>query len=271
MKTVVITGSTRGIGRGLAENFLKKDCRVVISGRSQQAVEQVVAELESEYPGRVAGRHCEITSAADIQSLWNAACEAFGGVDVWINNAGMSIARKPLAEQPVSELEKIVATNLTGLLIANKVVLAEMLKKNHGQIWNMEGFGSTGQSAPGMVAYGATKRALNYVNGSLQKEIKGTNVQVNTLSPGIVVTDLLVGDYDLASDEWRKTKKILNILGDTVETVTPFLVDGVLKTAKSGARVAWLTTGKAFARFLTAGFNKRDLFVEHEAQVQQSV
>ena len=270
MRTVVITGSTRGIGRGLAENFLRKECQVVISGRSAQVVDRVVLELEAAYPGRVAGRACDITAAADVQALWDTAFDAFGSVDVWINNAGMSIARKPLAEQSVADLEAIVATNLTGLLIANKVVLAEMLRKDHGQIWNMEGFGSNGQSAPGMVPYGATKRALNYVNGSLQKEVKGTKVQVNTLSPGIVVTDLLVGDYDLSSDDWRKTKKILNILGDTVETVTPFLVNGVLKADKSGARVAWLTTGKAFARFLTAGFNKRDLFAEYEAQAQQS-
>ena len=265
MKTVVITGSARGIGRGLAENFLKRECRVVVSGRSPEAVEQVVQALEAEHPGRVAGRHCDITSAADVQALWDTARKSFGGVDIWINNAGMSIARKPLAEQAVGDLEKIVATNLTGLLIANKVVLAEMLKADHGQIWNMEGFGSNGQSAPGMVAYGATKRALTYVNASLQKEIKGSSVQVNTLSPGVVVTDLLVGDYDLSSEEWRKTKKILNILGDTVDTVTPYLVEGVLKAEKSGARVAWLTTPKAFLRFLTAGFNKRDLFVEHEA------
>lgn len=271
MKTVVITGSTRGIGRGLAENFLKRGCRVVISGRSPQSVEKVLGGLREKYPGRAAGRHCNITSATDLQALWDAACKEFGGVDIWINNAGISIARRPLAEQSVGDLESIVSTNLTGLLIANKVVLAEMLERNHGQIWNMEGFGSTGQSAPGMVAYGATKRALNYVNASLQKEIKGTGVQVNTLSPGIVVTDLLVGDYDLSSDEWRKTKKILNILGDTVDTVTPYLVDGVLKASRSGARVAWLTTGKALARFLTAGFNRRDLFVEYEDRGQKSV
>ena len=77
-----------------------------------------------------------------------------------------------------------------------------------------------------------------------------------------MVTDLLIGDYDLASDEWQKAKKIMNILGDTVETVTPYLVDGILATDKTGAKVAWLTMPKAFGRFMTAGFNKRDLFAD---------
>jgi len=81
------------------------------------------------------------------------------------------------------------------------------------------------------------------------------------------VTDLLVGDYDLTSVEWQKAKKILNILGDTVETVTPYLVAGILKANKSGAAVRWLTTGKAFRRFMTAGFNKRDLFSDIEARL----
>ncbi len=87
-------------------------------------------------------------------------------------------------------------------------------------------------------------------------------MQVCTLSPGIVVTDLLIGDYDVQSESWAKAKKIFNILGDTVDTVTPWLADRVLASDKPGAKVAWLTTGKAFGRFMTAGFSKRDLFAE---------
>ncbi|WP_339719558.1 SDR family NAD(P)-dependent oxidoreductase [uncultured Paraglaciecola sp.] len=115
---------------------------------------------------------------------------------------------------------------------------------------------------PGMIVYGATKRAVTYLNKSLQKEIKGTQVQVNTLSLGIVVTDLLIGDYDTSSPEWHKVKKIFNILGDKVETVTPWLVNGILATKKTATTVAWLTGGKAFWRFMSAAFNKRDLFAE---------
>ncbi|AOS98305.1 3-oxoacyl-[acyl-carrier-protein] reductase FabG [Microbulbifer aggregans] len=266
MKTVVITGSTRGIGRGLAENFLASGCRVIISARSQSKVDEAVRELRSIHgDNAVAGIACDITSEQDLEGLWAFASSA-GPVDIWINNAGMSIVRKPLAEQFAADLRRIVDTNLTGLLLACKVALAGMQKQGAGQIWNMEGFGSTGQTNAGMAAYGATKRALNYLTAALQKEVKGTAVQVNTLSPGIVVTDLLVGDYDFSSPEWQKTRKILNILGDTVETVTPYLVQGMLSAKKSGTRVAWLTGRKAFWRFLTAGFNKRDLFSNYESR-----
>ncbi len=261
MKNIVVTGSTRGIGRGLAHEFLKRGCRVIITGRDQAQVGEVVAALGAEHDSeRVAGIACEVTSVESLRSAWDFAAEQFGNVDVWINNAGMSIPRQPLHEQDAFNIRKIVDVNLVGMLYANKVAIAGMTAQGNGQVWNMEGFGSGDQTAPGMAAYGCTKRAVTYLNKALQKEIKDTGVQVNTLSPGIVVTDLLVGDYDFESEEWQKTKKILNILGDKVETVTPYLADGILKATKSGSKVAWLTGFKAFGRFMTAAFNKRDLF-----------
>ena len=104
-----------------------------------------------------------------------------------------------------------------------------------------------------MAAYGSTKRAVRYLQKALRKDTADTPVQVCTISPGIVVTDLLVGDYDLSSEEWARAKKIFNILGDEVHTVTPWLAEHVLATDKSGARVAWLTRRKATRRFMTAG------------------
>lgn len=263
MKTVVITGSTRGIGRGLAENFLKQGCQVVITSRKAEAVSETVQLLATEFgQDKVKGCPCDVTQAESIQALIDFARQGFGKIDIWVNNAGMSIARKPLHSQASNDLIKLVSTNLTSILLTNKLVIEIMEQQGGGQIWNMEGFGSNDATQPGMTAYGATKRALTYINKSLQKELKDSPVHVNTLSPGIVVTELLLGDYDLASPEWQKAKKIFNILGDTVETVTPYLVEGILKSNKPASKVVWLTGFKAFTRFLTAGFNKRDLFAE---------
>jgi len=265
MKTVVITGSTRGIGRGLAEQFLDRGCKVVVSGRAQEASEAAAAELAAAHgPDRAIGVGCEISDINQLQNLWDRAVDAFGEVDIWINNAGISLPRVDLADTEPEAIERIVAINMTGMLFANRVAMRGMRAQGKGQIWNMEGFGSGNQTNAGMVPYGATKRAVNYINKAMQKEVGDTGVQVCTLSPGIVVTDLLVGDYDTSSPDWEKSKKIFNILGDKVETVTPYLVDGILKTDKSGAKVAWLTGGKAFGRFMTAAFNKRDLFADIE-------
>ncbi len=96
-KNVVITGSTRGIGRGLANEFLKRDCRVAISGRSVDTVQHAVSELRATHGrDRVAGAACNITNPEQLRGLWTEAADSFGSVDVWINNAGMSITRSPL-------------------------------------------------------------------------------------------------------------------------------------------------------------------------------
>ena len=122
------------------------------------------------------------------------------------------------------------------------------------------GFRQQWHDAAGPCVYGASKRAVRYLNKALRKDAAGTGIQICALSPGIVVTDLLVGDYDLNSDAWRRAKRAFNVLGDTVETVVPFLADGVLKANRDGAKVVWLTGSKAMLRFLTAAFRKRDLF-----------
>lgn len=263
VKTIVVTGSTRGIGWGLAENFLKRGCRVVVSGRKQEDVNRVVSQLGAQYGAeRVAGQACDIADADSVQTLWDAAVERFGGVEVWINNAGMNLNQAPLWEQSAAGLKQLVNTNLTGLLFGCKVALAGMKAQGRGQLWNMEGFGSNGMTRAGLTAYGATKRAVDYLNRALRKDAAGTGVQVCALSPGMVLTDLLIGEYDFDSAAGQRAKGLFNILADRVETVTPWLAEQVLKTDRDGARVAWLTTGKVMARFLTARFKKRDLFAE---------
>jgi short-subunit dehydrogenase len=153
----------------------------------------------------------------------------------------------------------VVDVNLVGVLTGSAVALRGFLAQGHGQLWNMEGFGSGGQKAPGMAVYGASKRAVTYFTQALLKDTKGTPVQVGLLSPGIVLTELLTGDYESDPEGFAKAKMVFNFLGVRVETVTPWLVDRVLSTDRTGAHVQWLTKRKAFARFATA-FRKRDLF-----------
>ena len=266
MKTVVVTGSTRGIGRGLAENFLKRGCKVCVTGRKQSDVDAAISELAAEHGAdNVTGTACEVGDLASVQALWDFAKAQMGVVDVWINNAGYNHERKSVMELSETEIRAVVDSNLTGLLFACKVAITGMKEQGHGQVWNMEGFGSNGMTQAGMVTYGATKRAVNYLNKALRKDAEGSNVQVCTLSPGMVLTDMLIGEYDRTSEEWERVKRMFNILADKVETVTPWLVDGVLKADKDGAKVMWLTNGKVMKRFMLSRIKPRDLFAEMES------
>ncbi len=123
----------------------------------------------------------------------------------------------------------------------------------------MEGLGSDGRITPGLSIYGTSKRAMTYFTDAIVKENKDSQVKIGFLSPGMVVTDLLIGDMDRDKEKWQRQKRIFNILADRVETVTPFLVKQILWNTKHGAKIAWLTTPKIAFRFLTAPFIKRDI------------
>jgi short-subunit dehydrogenase len=134
-------------------------------------------------------------------------------------------------------------------------------------VFLFEGFGSDGMTSPGLTVYGATKRALRYFTAALARECRGSPVLVGSLSPGLVATDLLVYSSRSADPaEWARARRVMNILADRVETVTPWLADQALANRRQGARIAWLTRRKAAWRFMTAAFNRRDLIGELEAR-----
>lgn len=257
----VITGSTAGIGLGMAREFLKRGHDVVISSRRKDAVDRVRSELEAEFPSRrIVGQACDVADYAQVEALWQAAVQAFGSVDIWVNNAGRDGVKAPFFAVPPDDFSLTVKTNLIGVMNCCRVAIPGMYQQGGGKIFNMEGFGSNGQVRPTIASYGSTKYAVTYLTKALALELKPTPVKMCYLSPGIVVTDLLVPPPDKRGEQWEKSKKILNILADTVETVTPYLVEGMLRVEKNGAAVRWLTPGKVRKRFFMSLFRKRDVF-----------
>ena len=271
-KVVVVTGGTRGIGFGMAKSFLERDCAVVVCGRSAQSTARSAKALaQRSDPVRVLGQPCDVTDVEQVEGLWNSAVERYGRVDVWINNAGLSHERMSNWELSEDQVNAVVCTNLLGTLNGVRVAMRGMLRQGYGSIYLMEGLGSDGRTVPGTSVYGATKAAVRYLIRALAKEASGTCVSVNALSPGMVVTDLLVSDEDRKSANWARTKGLYNILADRVDTVAPWLVDQILKNPRHGARIAWLTRGKVLARFLTAPFRRRDLFIAVEEDVEAAM
>jgi NAD(P)-dependent dehydrogenase (short-subunit alcohol dehydrogenase family) len=264
-QTIVVTGSTRGIGRGLAVEFLKRGHNVVVTGRTPAAVEAAVAELKA--LGPVLGQPCDVRSPESNQAVWDAGVARFGRIDMWICNAAIATDHLALAELPVEQIAATIDTNLAGTMYGTRVALAGMLKQGGGRIYTFEGFGSNDMTSPGLAVYGTTKRALRYFTAAVAKEYAGSPVLVGSLSPGMVPTDLLLySSRGRDPAEWAKAKRIMNILADRVETVTPWLAEQALANAKQGAQIEWLTRGRALRRFLAAPFVRRDLISELEAR-----
>jgi NAD(P)-dependent dehydrogenase (short-subunit alcohol dehydrogenase family) len=261
VKTAVITGSSRGIGFGLARELLARGANVVVTGRSADTVDKAVAELGQ--PDRTLGVACDVTEAADVQALWDAAVARFGRVDIWVNNAGTTTNPLPLWEVGSDEVRQTIETNLLGTLFGMQVAARGMRAQGGGQVFNVEGMGSKGEVQVGLLPYACTKAAVGYLDKAFLKELKGSGVQVCSIRPGINVTEhLLHGSEHLSPERWEKTKKVFNILGDKPETTTPYLAEKILATRKTGTRIAWLTTPNIAWRFTVAPFRKRDLFAD---------
>ena len=261
MKVVVITGSTRGIGYGLADAFLSRGCSVTISGRTSRAVDAVVTALSSQHEGsRLFGQACDVRQLDQVQALWDASVARFGRVDIWINNAGVAHGQISFWELAPEEIRSVVETNVIGAMHGARVALKGLLDQGHGSLYNMEGLGSDGRQVEGLILYGTTKRALAYLTDALVAEVEGTGVVVGALRPGMVATRLLTGQYEERPEEWERARKVFDLLADRVETVAPWMADKVLSNTKNGARFKWLTMWRLAGRFLSAPFRKRDPF-----------
>lgn len=269
-KTVVITGSTKGLGYALAEEYMRYGDRVVVTSRRQENVDHAVSMLRGNGSGRVEGCVCDVSKGDDVERLGNFAVKKFGALDVWINNAGSVGKRGLLVEEGGEALEEVIGANLLGVMLGCRVAMRIMSERNGGVVWNVDGSGSFGNATPKRTAYGATKRAIPQLMKSLVKEtksMKGSPVSVNTFSPGMVLTDLLLG-----GDLSPRTKKIFNFLAEEPDTVAEAMVPKLRKVRGSGGKYykylgVWQVIERLGGGFLF-GKRKNRFFDENGARVR---
>lgn len=261
MKNIIITGSTRGIGLALAVEFLRLDCNLAISGRSQGSVDTAVKFLSANpSSGKVIGYTCDARSPEALQGLWDAAAREFGSIDIWINNAGVATCETPAWDYTPEQINAVVDTNVKGAILGTGVALRGMLAQGNGAVYNLEGLGSDkGPHITGQSLYATTKAALRYFDDSLAMELKGTAVISAAILPGMVLTDMLLSDYRDDPVKLKKVRFIYNVLAEMPETVAPVLVKKILANKKNGARIRFASPASTFLRFLLAPFRKRDV------------
>ena len=266
MKTVVITGSAQGFGFEMAKIFRANNFNVVLSDINEKGLKEAKANLKKiESTAKIESCVCDVTSFDALQGLWSFAKEKFENVDIWINNAGVNQPNKPIYELTQKEVDFLLNVDLKGAIYGSQVAFAGMKEQNFGQIYNIEGYGSNDAMMTGLNLYGTTKRAVTHFTKALakeSKEITDGKVCVCRLTPGIMITGFLTnangGETKVELAE--KTKKVYNILGDYPETIANYCVPRMIVNEKNNANIVWLTGARAFSRFLTAGFTKRDFF-----------
>lgn len=188
-QSFLITGSTRGIGRALAEMLVREGARVCVNGRKADAV----ASLGALGP-QVVGRAGDVGADADAAALVDEAYRAFGDLDVLVNNAAVLSPRATVVETPPDTWAEVLRVNVVGTANMIRHVLPRMEKRGRGVIVNLSS--GWGRSAAGWVApYCASKFAVEALTQSVAEESRA-GVIVFALNPGVIATDMLATAFD---------------------------------------------------------------------------
>jgi len=266
-QSVVITGSTQGLGFGYAREFLRRGHNVAICGRSQDKVDAALARLAADAapPARAIGRACDASRIEDLQDLWDQAVAGFGRVDIWLNNAGYARTGARFADNTPEQIEAMVRANVIGSMNAAQVAIAGMKRQGGGKLYlTLGGGGATGRVVPGMAVYSTTKRAVKYFADALVKERREAGddgLLIGTISPGVNITEGMLREFaEQAPTARAAALRQLNFIGEHVETTTPWIVGRILADTRQGNDITWLTTGRLLGRGVSMLFGgKRDV------------
>ena len=210
----VVTGGGTGIGRAIAHGLASAGADVVVAGRRSAPLEQVSTEIRAE-GRRALAVSADVTVAADLRRLGDAALATFGHVSIWVNNAG-GLQGEPMGTLPViteDSWHAIVDRNFTSIWLAS--VAAQKVLDDGGSILNVSSVAGLSRGAPGHGVYSAAKAAANHLTQTLALECAPRRIRVNAIAPGHTATDdyYRASGFDAAKFERLGQKQPLGRLG----------------------------------------------------------
>jgi NAD(P)-dependent dehydrogenase (short-subunit alcohol dehydrogenase family) len=186
-RVAVVTGGGQGIGEGIAKNLAKAGAAVVVAARHTDRIDRVAADIIAS-GGRALAVTTDVTDRAALIALADAAIDAFGGLHVWVNNAGGSPVRSPLKELSEDEWDACLRLNLTSVWTASVIAAERMV--DGGSIINISSPAGD-RGVPGSGHYAAAKAGVNSLTKTLSLEFAPT-IRVNGISPGYVPTEVMM-------------------------------------------------------------------------------
>lgn len=212
---VLVTGSSRGIGRSIILEYAKRGLDVVINyHKNDEAAKELEDEIKSKYDVRVLSIKCDVSKEEEVEAMINQIIDEFGRLDILVNNAG--VARDTMfMDIRVKDFKRIIDVNLIGTYLCSKYALKEMLNNKKGNIVNISSTNAIDTYYPESACYDASKAGIISLSHNLALE-GAPFVRVNTICPGWVNTDM---NKNLSIDQIEEEKKniLLNKFGDPKE------------------------------------------------------
>jgi len=188
-QTVIVTGGTRGIGKAIAESFLKAGAKVIITYSTNEAAAAQFKQDNSQFAGNIDIQKLDVTKYEEVEKFFKHIDTKYEGFEVLVNNAGI---RKDsvLAMMKESDWHDVMNVNLAGIFYMCKFAVMSLMRKRYGRIINissvMERYGFEGQAN-----YAASKAGLTALTKSLSKEVATRGITVNCVSPGFIATEFI--------------------------------------------------------------------------------
>ena len=246
-ETALITGSTTGIGKKLAEILLKEGCKVAICSRSEEKVQKALSEFKEQFGDSVIGFLCDVNNPKDLKNIVDKVIDAFGSIRIMIANAGVNTIYGPFEcmtpEMVESNAKSIIGVNLFGVMNSIAAVLPQMNKQKYGRIITLSGGGAE-RPIDNMTIYSASKGGVVAFSKCLALELvqKEEDIKINVFQPGMLKTNLLSG-YACVPN-WKTEEEIkedmdfvLNFIGDDIEKRCIKVIPYITPECKSNGKV----------------------------------
>ncbi len=188
-KIAVVTGSSRGLGFAIAKAFAEEGASVVLAARTEETLNLAVIELRNQ-GYKAEGFVCDTAKLEDVERLAQGAVSTFGGLDIWVNNAGISAPYGLTMSISPERIKKVVDTNIMGVYYGSRVAMRQFLVQRSGKLINLLGRGGS-KPVPYQNIYASSKAWIKSFTMSLAREYAGAGVEVMAINPGLVITDLL--------------------------------------------------------------------------------
>jgi len=178
-KTILITGATAGFGQATARRFASAGWQVIGTGRRAERLDALKAELGDPFHAAV----CDVTDDASMTEALDALPEAFAGIDLLVNNAGLALGTAPAQSSKLDDWQTMIATNVTGLVSLTHKLLPKLIERR-GAIVNLSSIAAN-WPYPGGNVYGGTKAFVQQFSRGLRSDLHGTGVRVTSIEPGL--------------------------------------------------------------------------------------
>ena len=201
-KSAVVTGGTKGIGRGIAEALRRESVSVCIAARHQSEIDEAIRELNQGDEGRAIGFVCDVRDHDQVRAMIGYTVKELGGLDILVNNAGIGIFQKVEDTTP-EDFRAVLETNVFGVFHCCHEAIPQMKRRGGGYIINISSLAGANPH-PRMAAYNASKFGLNGFSEALMQEVRHDNIKVSYIMPGSVNTEF-GGDSPSDEKNWQLT------------------------------------------------------------------